>query len=312
MIATVTMNPCIDTMMTIPGFVYGGMNRVQTRRSDHRGKGINVSIVLRQLGYASRTLGMNYTENGLRFSDELSQLGISYECVWEEGSVRENFKLLDLEKQIITEVNQKGSPVTPKTLAMFDGLYSDLMDDPEVDTVVVTGSVPPGVPQDYYRKLVELGNRAGKKMILDAEGPLLQEGLKAKPYLIKPNLFEFETAFGLPSRSNEDIIETARNVISGGTEIVCLSMGADGTMIISADEAWYCAPVPMEVKSATGAGDSVVAGMCIAMQRELPLSEVLRYGVCAANGSLIREGTLLCTKEDFRHFEEIVTVERID
>lgn len=312
MIATVTMNPCIDKTLTIRGFSYGGLNRVQTKRSDFSGKGINVSIVLNQLGIPVRTFGINYTKNGQDFSKGLEALGIHYEAYMAEGEVRENIKVMNEEDRVTTELNQKGDPLDAKTIRAFTDQLMEQLSDPEIDMVVITGSVPQGVPASFYRDLTAACRRIGKKVILDAEGELFLEGIQACPDVIKPNLYEFETAFGLENPGREEILRKAGEIIDGGVGIICLSMGAEGAMIIGREGAWICPPDRIDVRSTQGAGDSMVAGMCVAMEKGLPLSEILRYGVIAADGSLIREGTQLCTRENFERFRKEVRVFRAD
>lgn len=309
MIGTITLNPCIDKTLVIRGFNYGGMNRVGSKRADVSGKGVNVSIALTQIGMPVRTLGINYRTGAAAFEEGLKELGISYESVLADGTLRENMKVLDEETGVTTELNQKGDFVSEEKLAEFEALLDECL--PKLDILVVTGSVPQGVSKDYYYNLVQKANAAGVKTILDAEGELLLEGMKAKPYLIKPNLYEFETAFGLKTKDMKDILAICRKIIADGVEVVCLSMGGDGALIADAEEAYLCRPTSIDVKSTQGAGDSLVAGMCIAMEKGLPISEMLRYGVAVAQGSLIREGTQLCTKENFEHFEQIVTSEKI-
>ena len=310
MIGTITMNPCIDKTLVISKFCYGGMNRVSDKRADACGKGINVSAVLTQIGVPVKTMGINYVNGADIMEKGLAASGIVYKAVMAEGTVRENMKVLDTDTGITTELNQKGDYVSPETLAEFEKLLEREAEG--LDILVITGSVPQGVPENYYRRLVGWANQRGIRTILDAEGQLLLEGLRARPYLIKPNLFEFETAFGLKGRERKDILDICRRILDVGVEVICLSMGGDGAMIVNREEAWMCRPTPIDVKSTQGAGDSLVAGMCAAMEEGLPIGEMLRYGVSAAQGSLIREGTLLCTREDFQRFKGIVKVEKIE
>ena len=312
MIATVTMNPCIDKTLTIREFSYGGLNRVQTKRSDFSGKGINVSIVLNQLGIPVRTFGINYTKNGQDFSKGLEALGIHYEAYMAEGAVRENIKVMNEEDRVTTELNQKGDPLDAETIRAVTDQLMEQLSDPEIDMAVITGSVPQGVPSSFYRDLTAACRRIGKKVILDAEGELFLEGIQACPDVIKPNLYEFETAFGLENPGREEILRKAEEIIDGGVGIICLSMGADGAMIVGREGAWICPPERIDVRSTQGSGDSMVAVMCVAMEKDLPLSDILRYGVIAADGSLIREGTQLCTRENFERFRKEVRVFRAD
>lgn len=304
MIATLTLNPCVDKTLYIRGFYYGGMNRVERHRADVSGKGINVSVALKQLGYDACTFGIRY-ENGQEMLERgMKRYGIEYKSVLVPGTLRENMKVMDEEKLITTELNEKGEYVPKEKLLELEALMESYMD--QISVFVVTGSVPEGVPATYYQKLIKMASARNIRTILDAEGELFLEGLKAKPYLIKPNLFEFKSAFDIHGDNLDDFIVVCRRLICDGIHVVCLSMGAKGALIVNASEAYLCRPSRMEVRSTQGAGDSLVAGICAAIVedggKEENLEKMLRYGVAAAQGSLIREGTLLCKKEDFERF----------
>lgn len=310
MIGTITLNPCIDKTLVINDFTYGGMNRVEKKLEDVSGKGINVSIALTQIEVPVRTVGINFRNGSEKFLKGLEEIGIFYESIIAEGTLRENIKVLDTKTNITSELNQKGDFISKETLNKFEKMLEKAMDD--LDILVVTGGVPQGVSTSYYGKLIEKASSKGIKCILDAEGELLFEGMKAKPYLIKPNLYEFENVFGLKTKKIQDILKVCKKIIGDGIEVVCLSMGEDGALIVDDKEAYLCKPTPIDVKSTQGAGDSLVAGICYAMEKGLPISEMLRYGVAVAQGSLIQVGTKLCTKEGFKHFEQIVVVEKIE
>lgn len=310
MIGTITLNPCIDKTLVIHDFTYGGMNRVGEKYIDMSGKGVNVSIALKQLGVPVRTLGIHYSNGGDDFLKGLKNASIVYECIVAEGTLRENIKVLDTKTNVTTEINQKGDFISEETLKLFDEMLEQAMEG--LDILVVTGSVPQGVQKDYYGRLIKKANVKGIKCILDAEGELLTLGMKSKPYLIKPNLYEFEVAFGLKTKKIEDILSICKKIIADGVEVICLSMGEDGALIVDEKEAYLCKPTPIDVKSTQGAGDSLVAGICVAIEMGLSISKMLQYGVSAAQGSLIREGTKLCTKKDFEYFKQIINVEKID
>ncbi|MCC6093940.1 MAG: PfkB family carbohydrate kinase, partial [Eubacterium sp.] len=218
MIATVTMNPCFDKTFTIDGFSYGGLNRVQDKRTDYSGKGINVSIVLHQLDVPVRTFGINYSQNGSDFSDGLAAEGIRYEAFMAQGRVRENIKVRNVRDRVTTELNQKGDPLTAEELQAFTAQLLARLSDPAIDLVVITGSVPQGVPAACYRDLTDACKQMGKRVILDAEGDLLREGLKAGPDVIKPNLYEFINAFSPEDESREAIVRRCREIIASGVQ----------------------------------------------------------------------------------------------
>jgi 1-phosphofructokinase len=309
LITTLTLNPCIDRTITIAGFKYGGLNRVVHTRSDFSGKGINVSIAVHQLGGQTEVLGFNYIDNRDFVQTSLSQSSIKYQFINIDGTLRTNVKVFDDESHVMTEFNENGYPVSPEAIPELCKLVYDRIKESSI--MVFNGSVPTGVSKDIYRTLIEAAKKSGVKTVLDADGELFLEGLKAGPYFIKPNLYEFETAFKVKVRKKQDIVAIARELIAQGVGIVCVTMGKDGAVIVNKDQAWFAPGTNIEVRGIQGAGDSLVAGICMAIEQELEISEMLRYGVAAANASLIREGTLLCTADDFRKMLPQVIIEKI-
>lgn len=309
MITTLTLNPCIDKTISVNGFKYGELNRVVSTRTDISGKGINVSIAIHQLGEKTRCIGFNYKNDGGILKEGLEEGGIEYKFIDVSGKLRTNVKVFDNKNRVMTELNENGHYVNSEAV---ESLKKLVIEQSEVsDIMVFSGSVPEGVPKDIYRTLIETVNEKGIKTVLDAEGELLLEGIKAKPYFIKPNLFEFENAFNVKVNNKNDIVRVARQIVYSGVKIICVSLGKEGAIIVNEDDAFYVPGNNLEVKGLQGAGDSLVAGICIAMDRNLEMSEMLKYGVAAANASLIREGTLLCTKEDFENMLQSIRIEKI-
>jgi 1-phosphofructokinase len=310
LITTLTLNPCIDRTITIAGFKYGGLNRVVHTRSDFSGKGINVSIAVRQLGGQTEVLGFNYLGSQDFVQTSLKQNDIKYQFINIDGTLRTNIKIFDDESHVMTEFNESGYPVCSEAIPELCRLVYDRIK--ESSLMVFNGSVPSGVPKEIYRTLIETVKKSGVKTVLDADGELFLEGLKAGPYFIKPNLYEFETAFKMKVQKKQDIVEIARKLIAAqGVGIVCVTMGKDGAVIVNKDQAWFASGSNIEVRGVQGAGDSLVAGICMAIEQRMEIPEMLRYGVAAANASLIREGTLLCTAEDFQKMLPQVSIEKI-
>ena len=146
---------------------------------------------------------------------------------------------------------------------------------------------------------------------MDAEGDLLREGLKAKPYLIKPNLFELETVLDEKITSPYEAAKAAKRLLDDGIKIVCVSLGSDGAVILDTDEAYYAPGLKVKVRGTTGAGDSMLAGLCLAHEEGLGLEDMLRYGIAASTASVMKEGTLLCTKEEFDGMLPKVRIKRL-
>ena len=309
MITTLTLNPCIDRTITIEKFLYGGTNKVTDVRSDVSGKGINVSIVLKNLGEETMCLGFNYSDGAQTVENSLGNQEIAYDFVGVEGELRINVKIFDSSQKVMSEFNENGHWVPEKSV---EGLLEKLDEYwNKTEIMVLDGSVPKGVPKDIYRRIIEKANEKGIKTVLDAANELLLEGIKGKPYLIKPNIDEFSMALGRKIEKQEEIIAAAREIIETGVSYVCISMGEKGALMVSKDKALLAPPLKLDIKGIQGAGDSLVAGICMAMKHGKSMEDMLRYAVAAAGGSLLREGTQLCVKEDFERLLDQVVIETL-
>lgn len=298
MIGTVTLNPCVDRTVEIDGFVYGGMNRIRKDRRDVSGKGVNVSLALVQTGVSSIPCGFIYENVRDGFLAALHEKGLEYRGVEVPGNLRENVKVFDASRQVTTELNQSGFPVQEEGVRSFVDFFRGIVRG--FSCVVLSGSVPKSVSSDIYRTLVQEARAAHVPCILDAEGPLLAEGLLAHPWIIKPNLFEFQTTFGVDCSEPRALRDVARKIIGDGSvDVICITLGKEGALIVDKDDAYFSPALPVAVKSTQGAGDSVIAGFCMAFEQGLGVRDMLRYGCAMSHGSITREGTLMCRKEDF-------------
>lgn len=309
MITTLTLNPCIDRTITIEKFLYGGTNKVTNVRNDIGGKGINVSIVLKNLGMETTCLGFRYNQSADKVEKSLQNQNIFSDLVGVDGDQRINIKIFDESQKVMSEFNESGHPVTEEAVERLLQKVDEYLDKTTI--MILAGSVPKGVPDNIYRTIIEKANEKGIKIILDAANQLFLEGLKGKPYLIKPNIDEFSAALNREIRTREEIIRAAREIIDEGVTYVCVSMGKEGAVLVGKEEAYFAPALDLEVKGIQGAGDSLVAGLAIAMEEGKDVESMLRYAVAAAGGSLIREGTQLCQKEDFERMIAQVQIERL-
>lgn len=309
MITTVNLNPCIDKSVMVSGFKYGELNRVISTRSDVSGKAINVGIAIKKLGADVECLGFNYSENGKELERTLQNYGISYEFVTVNGKLRTNTKILDMETRILTELNESGGKVTDEDIKNLKEVVK--RQGAKSTTIVIGGSVPVGVGKNIYRELIEELSCYPAKIILDAEKDLLLEGVEARPYLIKPNLYELQTAFGKDCSTKEEVYEVAKGITQKGVSLVCVSLGKEGAILCSEEEAYFSPGLELDIRGVQGAGDSMVAGICIAIERGLPMRELLRYGMAASAGSLVLEGTQMCGKEHFETYLQQIKIERM-
>lgn len=280
MITTVSLNPSIDRTIEVEKFTVGGLNRVCKQTDVAAGKGTNVAVVTAALGAKSECIGFMYREGGALFEKRLAGSGAACDFVWCEGAVRVNMKVFDQSKGEITEINQSGAAVSEAQLAEMTELVKKHA--VQADCLILTGSLPPGCPADYYYTLAEAAAKENCRVILDADGDRLMHGLKAKPFLIKPNRYELEMLTGRELPEVCDILAAAEEIIAGGVEIVAVSMGADGALVCDGKSAYLARSVKIDVKSTVAAGDSMIAGFAVGFARGYDLPEAFRMGVAAA------------------------------
>lgn len=297
MIAAVCMNPCIDRSVGIYDFEYGGTNRVSDVRSDAGGKGINVAAAAAQLGEEAVCLSFLHAEGGKAISDKLTAFGVGCEGIGVDGVLRTNIKLIDRKSGITTEINESGAPVGEDALERMTKLI--LSHAERCDLLILSGSLPKGCPADYYRTIIDRANRLGCRCILDADGEKLREGLKARPYLVKPNIAELESLLGCTLDSLETVKKAALSLIDMGVSIAAVSMGADGALITDGRQYLYAERMAVEVCSTVGAGDAMIAALATGCRRDLPLEEIFRMGIACASAAVMTEGTQPPEKEAY-------------
>ena len=283
MIYTVTLNPALDKTVEIPDFAPGRVNRITALRTDPGGKGLNVSKVIAKLGGDSEAFVLLGGSAGRAVATALEGLGVRCHIAWGEGETRTNLKIVDPVRRINTDINEPGFAVPP---ALTDGLLDRLTTALRPgDIVVLAGSLPPGAPADTYATWITRCKAAGARVFLDADGAALAEGLRAKPFLVKPNDEELTRLLGRELRGVPALADAARQLVATGVENVVVSMGGAGAIYANADTVLRTEGLSVPVRSTVGAGDSVVAALAFALGRGMPLHDaaVLSTAVGAAN-----------------------------
>lgn len=290
MVYTVTFNPAIDYVVHTGEMKLGATNRSEREEMYFGGKGINVSIVLRELGIQSKALGFTAGFTGEAIEKGLADMGIDTDFVrLNSGNSRINVKIKSAEE---TELNGQGPDIDDKAIAeLFEKL--DRLSDG--DTLILAGSIPSSLPSDIYQRILERLSGKKIKAVVDATKDLLLNVLKYKPFLIKPNNHELSEMFGVTLNSDEEIEKYARKLQEMGAVNVLISMAGDGAMLIDEfGKTHRCGVCRGTVKNSVGAGDSMVAGFTAGVING-DYEYALKLGTAAGGATAFSDG--LATRE---------------
>ncbi len=295
MIYTVTLNPALDKTVEIPGMALDTVNRITSMRTDPGGKGINVSKVIAKLGGESCAVGILGGESGRTLLAALEREGLRTHFRFVEGQTRTNLKIIDRALHTNTDINEPGLTVSPADL---DALLRDLLGMVhEGDIVVLAGSLPQGAPQDTYRVWTAACREKGARVCLDADGVLLAEGLKAAPYLIKPNEDELSRLVGHRLTDTDELIAEGRRLLKGGVTRVVISLGERGALYLRGNEVLYAEGLSVPVGSTVGAGDSVVAALTYADSLDMSDEDAVRLSTATGAANVMCSGTQPAERE---------------
>lgn len=309
MIVTFTPNPAVDKTLLLRPLTVGGVNRAEDSLLDPGGKGINASRVVRRLGRATVALTVLGGHIGRLLAAALEAEDVAHREVLVEDETRLNVILHDVTTGASTRVWDRGAHVPPESHAAVLGLVEDGIRGASV--LLCAGTLPPGLPPDTYAGVLEGAARAGVRTALDSDGESFRLGLEGRPTLIKPNVREAEHLLGRRLVSEEDVLAGAADLLRRGPEAVVVSMGAAGSVLVTADAAVRALPPPVERRSAVGSGDSLVAGLLIALAERLPLEEGLRLGTAAGAATAESVGTHLGERSRVEALVPQVRLERL-
>jgi 1-phosphofructokinase family hexose kinase len=277
MIYTVSTNPALDLILTVPAIEFEVVLRAYEVRREMGGKGFNVSRFLKALGVANVAVAFAAGFTGQALEAGLQRNGVKTDFIYLDGESRTNVVIQEPEGQRHIKANQPGATVTPQGKAAFwDLLHRRAQPD---DLWVLTGSLAPGLDTDFYAEVSEELRSRGARVVLDTSGPPLRSGCAARPLLVKPNIVEAEEFTGLTIRSIEVAAAAATAFHDAGAQNVILSLGKDGAIVAGDGELLHLQPPPVTVKTAVGAGDAVVAGAVWALLQALPIGQVGLWGV---------------------------------
>ena len=310
MVTTVTINPAVDKTYIVDNFVPYDLNRAGRIIYNAGSKGINVSRVLKQVGGDTLVLGFVGGTNGDILLNELRTEGIKEDLVRVDANTRLNVKIMDMETHRTTEVNETGTNVSDAELNMFMDKYKEHVK--ESDIIVISGSVMPGMYPRVYYDLIKIAKDNGVPTYIDCSGDALREALRASPDCIKPNKAEFMSLIKKKEVTDEEIVYESRILIEKyGLQKVVVTMGSDGAIGITKDEAIKITPPDVVVMSTVGAGDAFLAGLCHGHIKNIDFETTLIISTSFSNAKVTKEGTKIPSLIELLAYTNGCKIERL-
>lgn len=309
-IVTLTMNPAVDLSTSVERVVPVHKLRCSAAVRDPGGGGINVARVATRLGADVKALYPRGGETGALLRRLIDGEGIASLAVHVAGETREDITVYEEFSGEQFRFVFPGPELSEAEWRECLAALGSLKGTPGY--FVASGSLPPGVPSDFYARAATVAKGCGAKVIVDTSGPALHAALDEGVYLIKPNLRELREMTGEPLEGRTSCIDAARRIVEAGrAEVVALSLGHEGALFVTAEAAWRAPPLEVKLVSAVGAGDSFVGGLTWSLSRGHSLEDAFRYAVAAGSAALLTPGTGLSLAEDIHRLFPEVALERL-
>lgn len=309
MILTVTLNPAFDLTLEVPSWEPEAVNRASRISKVIGGKGINISRVLREMGNPTTALTIIGSESIQEFQRIARGAGFTVVYINIPGEIRTNIHIVDPADGRSIKVNQPGAPLSDRDFEHFRLLYRQQLQ--RAKFVAVGGSIPPGRSADTYADLLEPAVRLDVTALIDAEGEALRRALVHKPLVAKPNRVELERTLGGTFRTQKQILDGAQALRAMGARHVVISDGPRAVYTVSPDGVWRFEPPRIAAKGATGAGDSLAAGILSGLSSRKSIVESVQLGIACAAATCLQEEGRLATRDDVARLLPKVKVREI-
>ncbi|WP_395076907.1 1-phosphofructokinase family hexose kinase [Flavobacterium sp.] len=294
-IVTLTINPSVDKSANFNGLIAEQKIRCESPQYDAGGGGINVSKAIARLGGQSLCVFTAGGSTGERLEKLIQQENIEYKTIPTKNWTRENFTGFDTVSKLQYRFNFPGTALSKSEMEEILKFIKNL----KTKYLVISGSLNEELPTDFYKKIAELIKPTSIKLIVDTSGEALLKVLETGVYLVKPNLGELAKLIGVEKIKPNEVETAAKKLIENGSaEIVVVSLGAEGAILVTKDETHLVKAPKVEMKSTVGAGDSMVGGMVWALSQNKSLKEVIQWGVSCGTAATMNEGTQLFKLED--------------
>jgi 6-phosphofructokinase 2 len=295
-IVTITFNPCIDKSTTIASLLPEKKLRCSVPKFEPGGGGLNVSRAIKKIGGDSLAIFTSGGHTG-HFLEQLTKDEcVNFKSVRIQNNTRENLIVLDCSSNQQFRFGMPGPQINDQE---WENVLAALEEENDVEFVVASGSLSPGIPLDIYGRIAKIANKKKAKLFVDTSGPALQHAINEGVYLLKPNLSELSSLAGKEEIHAEAVDDVAREIINRGQcEIIVVSMGPAGAILVTKDQDFHVTPPAVKQRSTVGAGDSMVAGIVWALSNGETLVKALELGVACGTAATMNPGTELCKVED--------------
>jgi 6-phosphofructokinase 2 len=306
-IITITPNPAIDVSTSVGKLAAFTKMRCTPAQRDPGGGGINVARVITRLGGQVAAIYPAGGSSGDLLRKLLDREGVNSIAIRAQAETREDFTVFEETTGQQYRFVMPGAPLREQEWSACLRELDNFSSQPDI--VVASGSLPTGVPEDFYSRVARLAKQKGAKVIVDTAGPALKQVLVEGVYLIKPNLREFCDLVGVGGSDENVLIEAGRDLIAKGrVSLIALSLGPRGTMLIAADRVLRAEALPVKVESVVGAGDSFVGAITWSIARGDGLSTALSIGAAGGSAALLSAGTGLCKADDVQRLAPQVVI----
>ena len=305
MITTLTLNPAIDKTLILENFVVNGVNRIKNVNIDAGGKGINASKVIKALGEKTIALGFLGGEPGNSIISMLKDKGIEEDFIRIKEDTRINTKIVDIVNNTCTDLNENGPVISSDELKELMKKIS--IHSQNSDFFILSGNAQASIPISIYKDIINSISKS-TKTILDASGDLLKEGVKAIPWMIKPNIAELRELTGRNINTIDELILECKNILNLGISYICVSLGEDGLILMSKDRICLATPPKVIAKSTVGAGDSVVASLAVSFLHGENINEAAKKACAISAASVTLENTGVPRKEIIDSFYNLIKI----
>lgn len=308
MITTVSLNTSLDHMYYMDNFHVGEVNRVKKCIKTPGGKGLNVARVVKLCGEEVLCTGVIGGYKGKEIISMLDNTNLHHRFVQTSKESRSCINIID-QNNVSTEILEPGEDLSAEDICEFRKTFREQLNMSSV--ITLSGSVPGNVPDTIYQDLIHEVRRQGKQVILDTSGKLLQEGIKAKPTIVKPNQDEIEAFIGRKVTSIEDAVLAAQKIKEIGIELVVISLGEKGAVFVTDRASYHAIPPKMNPINTVGSGDSMVAALAVSIVRKYDVETMIRYAISISAANTLSIKTAHFQEEDRKRIYEQVNVEKL-